>query len=117
MKTPAGKECPYFYGDYYRGRKVEECRLLQSANPPLPWQPNLCQSCPVPAIRLANACPDMDLIPSLARTLPLLKQTVRIRAYCRKVNQDVPEPEIGCGVCHPINFIQPGENDETNPAA
>ena len=23
MRTPAGTECPYFYGDYFRGRNVE----------------------------------------------------------------------------------------------
>ena len=31
MKTPAGTECKYFYGDYYRGRNHEECRLLGAA--------------------------------------------------------------------------------------
>ena len=34
MRTPAGKECQYFYGDYYRGRNQEECRLLSDATPP-----------------------------------------------------------------------------------
>ena len=28
MKTPAGKECKYFYGNYYRGAHQEECRLI-----------------------------------------------------------------------------------------
>ncbi|MGB9673344.1 MAG: hypothetical protein ACPL3P_04340 [Anaerolineales bacterium] len=116
MRTPAGKECPYFYGDYYRGRNNEECRLLQDANPALPWKAALCQTCPVPSIRQANACPDMQLIPSLARSFPFLKQEVHIRAYCIKSHQDVPEPHVGCGICHPLNFIESGENDETNPA-
>jgi len=32
MKTPAGKDCKYFYGDYYRGRDLEECNLLKASN-------------------------------------------------------------------------------------
>ncbi len=117
MRTPAGKECPYFYGNYYRGREVEECRLLESTTPPLPWKPALCQTCPVPGIRLANACPDMELIPSLSRPFPFFKQEVHIRAYCTKSHQDVQEPYIGCGICHPISFTQSGENDETDSIA
>jgi hypothetical protein len=31
MRTPAGTECKYFYGDYYRGRSQEECRLLAAS--------------------------------------------------------------------------------------
>ena len=31
MRTPAGKECKYFYGNYFRGRKTEECRLLRES--------------------------------------------------------------------------------------
>ena len=37
MKTPAGKECKFFYGDYYRGRQHEECRLLKDHG--LSWTP------------------------------------------------------------------------------
>ncbi len=56
MKTPAGSECKYFYGDYYRGRDHEECRLLGAQ-----WKPALCRTCPVPAIEMANACEFMRL--------------------------------------------------------
>ena len=32
MRTPAGKECRFYYQDYNRGRNVQECRLIK-ANP------------------------------------------------------------------------------------
>lgn len=102
MRTPAGKECPYFYGDYYRGRNVEECRLLNDASPPLPWRRDLCASCPVPAIALANACPKMTLRPRLERPFPFIKQQVRVSAYCFGSDRQGFDPHIGCGQCHEL---------------
>ena len=101
MRTPAGKECPYFYGNYFRGRHQEECRLLVSANPPQKWKPNLCETCPVPSITLANSCENMILSAQVTRPLLAAFQLrVEIRAYCRKTEQAVKEPHIGCGQCH-----------------
>jgi hypothetical protein len=34
---------------------------------------------------------------------------VRVKAYCRKTNRDVPEPHIGCGECHPLPPIFTGD--------
>jgi hypothetical protein len=31
-----------------------------------------------------------------------LKQKVIIIAYCTKTHQDVKDPYVGCGECHPI---------------
>lgn len=105
MRTPAGKECRYFYGDYFRGRKREECRLLASANPPLPWKGTFCASCPVPEILMANACEHMVLQPRLTRTLPFGFQQVRILTQCKKTNRSGFEAQIGCGECHPLPDI------------
>jgi hypothetical protein len=103
MRTPAGKECPYFYGDYYRGRDREECRLLIDANPPLPWRRELCSTCPVPDILLANACPHMVLLPRLERPFPIItKQQVRVETYCRQSDRKGFDAHIGCGHCHPL---------------
>lgn len=110
MRTPAGKECRFFYGDYYRGREHEECRLLLDAIPPLTWKPNLCSTCPVPEIMQANACPHMNLIPSLNRPFPFIRQQVQIRAYCQKTQRNVKEPHIGCGECHPLPDVFTGDN-------
>jgi hypothetical protein len=102
MKTPAGTECRYFFGDYHRGKNKEECRLLQTANPPLDWDERLCFSCPVPGILRSNSCEHLRLIPELKRPFPLFPKEVRIDAYCIKTKQDVREPQIGCGQCHQL---------------
>ncbi len=103
MKTPAGRECPYFYGDYYRGRNVEECRLLKLHNQR--WSPGLCRACPVPDIALANSCPHMKLNAVVERpALALFQRRVRVNAYCEKSSRSVPEPQVGCGECHALPF-------------
>lgn len=99
MRTPAGKECKYFYGDYYRGRNVEECRLLKDAG--LEWSPYMCSECPVPDILLANSCEHQKLIPQLKRPFLVLKPQLQISAYCTKIEEPVAEPRIGCRECHP----------------
>ena len=52
---PKSVNCRYFYGDYFRGKNKEECRLL-AANPSnqRPWHRKLCDSCPVPEIMIAS---------------------------------------------------------------
>lgn len=118
MRTPAGKDCRYFFGDYYRGRHREECSLLAAASPQLPWEPRLCETCPVPDILLANACQNMTLRPSLERQFPLIgKKQVRIRTYCSLSDKEGFDPHIGCGQCHPLPFVLPGENDESDASA
>lgn len=106
MRTPAGKECRFFYGDYHRGRELEECRLLEAASPPVTWKRVYCETCPVPGILLANACQDLVLIPSLGKKLPFLKPQVRVTTYCKKTAKSGFDPHIGCGECHqlPLEF-------------
>lgn len=103
MKTPTGQECPHFYGDYFRGRNVEECRLLKSQN--LHWSRDLCATCPVPAIARANSCQYMKL--NIAITRPLIylfQRRVQVQAYCEKSKRSVSEPQVGCGECHALPF-------------
>lgn len=108
MRTPAGKECRYFYGDYYRGRKQEECRLLDNAG--LPWRPSLCSDCPVPDIQRSNACQYMVLEPKLVRPFPFIKQKVQVSPYCTKTERSGFDPHIGCGECHPLPSVFTGDN-------
>ena len=104
LRNPAGMECKYFYGDYHRGRNQEECNLLKSAS--LDWRPDYCKNCPVPSILRANACETMVLTPRVTKSiLNLFKPSVEVTAYCQKTHKDVKEPHIGCGECHPINFV------------
>ena len=102
MRTPAGKECRFFYGDYFRGREQEECRLLNSASHQLSWKPALCASCPVPEILMANACSNLILQPRMARPFPFTKQQVQVQSYCTKTLRTGFDPHIGCGECHPL---------------
>ena len=103
MKTPAGKECPHFYGDYYRGRNVEECRLLKASGQP--WTRDLCATCPVPDIARANACEFLKLTATVERPITaLFQRRVRVSAYCEKSKKNVTEPHVGCGECHTLPF-------------
>lgn len=117
MRTPAGKECPYFFGDYYRGRNIEECRFLNQAQTPLRWKRSLCADCPVPGILLANACTYMILKPELYRPFPFIRQQVKVTAFCTKTKQTVIEPHIGCGECHQLPDVFSGDlhDDHTTP--
>jgi hypothetical protein len=114
MQTPAGKECRYFYGDYYRGREHEECRLLDAHN--LDWYPELCETCPVPEIQLANSCENMRFQPSIRRPLFFLKGQVSLKTDCDKCECTVDEPRIGCGQCHALPdvfIVAPDDPDPT----
>lgn len=102
MKTPAGKECKYFYGDYHRGKNHEECRLIDASALVPQWQPGLCATCPVPAILAANACEHLVLQAEVRRRFFVLNKQVYIEAYCTKTQKPVHEPQIGCGQCHPL---------------
>jgi hypothetical protein len=103
MKTPAGRECPHFFGDYYRGRNVEECRLLKLHGQG--WSPDLCKTCPVPDIARANSCDNMVLKTTVTRPFTaMFQRRVQVSAYCEKSNCVVVEPQIGCGECHALPF-------------
>jgi hypothetical protein len=98
MKTPAGTECKYFYGDYYRGREHEECRLVGDG-----WKRNLCSTCPVPSINRANSCEYMNLKAELIRPLmSAFKLRVKVTAFCDTTHRSGFDPYIGCGECHPF---------------
>lgn len=103
MRTPAGKECTFFYGDYFRGKNVEECRLLKAFNER--WSPDLCRTCPVPDIQLANACEFLQLTAAIVRPITAgFRRRVQVSSYCEKTDRDVKEPHVGCGECHTLPF-------------
>ena len=106
MKTPFGSECPYFYGNYFRGKSDEECRLIGNRPPPNNWSQDLCKTCPVPGIRRANACQNMSLTAKITRFMGIGKRKVEVTAFCSKAQAVVQTPEIGCGLCHPLEDIE-----------
>ena len=99
MRTPAGTVCRFYYEDFNRGRDIQECRLLARSAGPLAWMPDLCATCPVPQIGMANACLNMVLEARVGRRWLLLKQ-VKVQAYCTRTRQQVDDPYVGCGHCH-----------------
>jgi hypothetical protein len=101
LRTPGGIDCKFFYGDYYRGREHEECRLLE-ASQAFKWNSKLCQTCRIPAILRANACNQLVLKTEVA-SLPFgIRKRVRVSATCLQTRALVSVPEVGCGHCHEL---------------
>jgi len=105
MRTPSGIECAYFYGNYFRGKSDEECRLIGKQKAPNNWTPDLCLTCPIPGILRANACKNMSFTPKISKNWFLGKRHVTIASYCSKSNSIVKSPHVGCGMCHPFGEI------------
>lgn len=100
MRTPAGKECKFYYADYYRGREKQECRLIARNPEGGRWKPNHCKVCPVPDILRQNACPNLVLEAKVISTLLGLRERVEVFSVCSKYMTEVAEPAVGCGHCH-----------------
>ncbi len=103
MRTPAGKECKFYYQDYHRGKETQECRLIDRNPQSGSWKPSHCGSCPIPGILLANACPTMVVEAHIAKGFLGLTERVEVYAICSQQMCEVKEPRIGCGSCHQLN--------------
>mgnify|MGYP005860990495 CR=1 FL=1 len=98
MITPAGKECRFYYEDFFRGSEVRECRLIARNPHSEPWEPKLCARCPVPDILLANSSPHLALEAKVTRRMRFWKQ-VEVQAYCTRHLQEIEDPYAGCPQC------------------
>jgi hypothetical protein len=105
MRTPAGKECRYYYEDFFRGREVQECRLIQENPESMRWHPSDCARCPVPAILGANSSPDLALKLTVRPKLLGLGRKLDVTASCLKHHIDIEDPFVGCPKC---NAERPG---------
>ncbi len=99
MKTPAGKECKYYHGDFHRGRNVQACRLIERSNDSLPWNPSLCATCPVPDILRANASETLVLDGKVVSKFFGFKKQVVVEGWCSECFSAVPDPKQGCLNC------------------
>jgi hypothetical protein len=99
MRTPDGRECKYYYGDFHRGANTQECRLIARNQESLPWFPGLCQTCPVPDIQRANACPNLVLDARVVKRFLGLSQRVEVSGWCSEHFLDIKQPAVGCGHC------------------
>lgn len=100
MKTPFGKECKFFYADYFRGRETQACRLLERNPESEPWRVAFCQTCPVPDILSANQCPNLRMRATIASGFLGLTKKVQVEAICARYGIEAKEPRVGCGHCH-----------------
>ena len=99
MRTPAGKECRFYYEDYHRGNEEQECRLLLN-NPNSPaWRAEDCYNCPVPDILRANSSPHLVLEGTIKKGLLGLNRRVTVTAFCSRHLIEVESPEVGCPQC------------------
>jgi hypothetical protein len=99
MKTPAGKECKYYYGDFHRGRNVQTCRLIERNRESPPWRPHLCATCPVPDILQANHSETLKLDGKVVKKFFGFKQQVEVEGWCSECFSAIPNPMIGCQNC------------------
>ncbi len=112
MKTRYGQNCRYYYADYFRGKETLECRLIQQNPASETWKPALCQTCPVPAILLANACPNLALHARVGKGLFGLTRKIEIEAACREYRVEVNQPHVGCGHCQQVLDRRPLTPDD-----
>lgn len=103
MKTPAGRECKHYYEDYFRGRDVQECRLIKKNPASLWWKPSDCTKCPVPDILNANASPNMELTLTIGRRFLSFGRKATVEAYCIRHDIPVADPYVGCPKCAESN--------------
>ncbi len=99
MKTPAGKECEYYYGDFHRGRNVQTCRLIERNRESPPWRAQLCTTCPVPDILRANNSETLKLDGKVVKKFFGFKQQVEVEGWCSECFSAIPNPMIGCQNC------------------
>jgi len=108
MRLPDGRECPYYYADFHRrAAGIESCRLLEHTTDAARWSLQVCATCPVPAIRRANACPHLKVRGHLRRRWWLVGPwRMVVRAFCDEHLVAVKDPYVGCGHCHePVTFV------------
>ncbi|HSH02469.1 MAG TPA: hypothetical protein VLL52_08105 [Anaerolineae bacterium] len=99
MRTPAGKECRFYYQNFHRGHSDQECRLIM-ANPASPeWKPKDCEKCIAPDILRANSNPDLVLEGGVVTGFLGFNRRVEVKAFCSKHLIDVDKPMVGCPKC------------------
>lgn len=100
MRTPAGKECRFYYQDFHRGRNIQECRLAKENPESLRWHPNDCTRCPIPDILNANAAKDMELQLTIKARFLGFGRYSEVSAYCLRHHIPIADPYVGCPKCN-----------------
>lgn len=98
MLLPDGRDCKYFYADYYRGRNFVECRALKNQDEKQEWNVSFCEACPFPNYLRNNSC--QNIVYSISIGKSFFRKRMKISAWCQKVHEPVADPNVGCGHCH-----------------
>ena len=86
-------DCPYYFADYYRGRDIEKCRLIErNRKNRRPWKRALCDTCPVPGILRGTTCKHLALEAAVERKLGLLDR-VSVYAICTEHARELTDPK------------------------
>jgi hypothetical protein len=90
--------CRYFFGDYFRGKNKESCRLIEANQKnERPWRRALCNSCPVPALVAESNSPDLLLEAEVKRGF--WREYVEVTfAVCSKHMLELKDPRV-CPQC------------------
>jgi hypothetical protein len=99
MRTPDGRECAFYYEDYFRGRSVQECRIPKGERS-AHWRPQDCAKCPVPEVLRANASPYLRLTLTIKQTLLGFSRKMAVHAWCERHDIPIPDPYTGCPGCN-----------------
>lgn len=99
MRTPAGKECRFYYEDFNRGRNIQECRLLKRATGNAKWRPGDCNNCSVPGILWANASEHLELRATIQPGFLGFGRRITVLASCNKHQVIITDPYAGCPEC------------------
>jgi hypothetical protein len=105
MRTPAGKDCRYYYEDFHRGRELQECRLVKANPDSMAWIPGDCSRCPIPDILNANASKNLELKLTIKPKLLGIRRAPEVAASCLKHGIPIEDPFVGCPEC---NAERPG---------
>jgi hypothetical protein len=90
--VPKPVDCPYFFGDYHRGRDIEKCRLIErNRENTRPWRRPLCDTCPVPGIVRNTTCKHLALEGSVVRKM-LVMDRVEVYAICTEHVLELKDP-------------------------
>jgi hypothetical protein len=95
LRTPGGRECPYYYEDFNRGAEIQRCRVARSSRSDR-WRPRQCDRCPVPAIEAASG--GLDLTLTVHGRLLGLGERFTVDAWC-DAHGPVDDPFVGCLGC------------------
>ena len=100
MRTPAGKDCRFYYEDFHRGRELQECRLIKENPDSMQWVPGDCSRCPIPEILNANASKNLELKLTVVPKLLGLRREMHVEARCLKHDVAIEDAFVGCLQCN-----------------